>query len=217
MPAPARQPRLENPQARTAILTAASHEFGRQGLAGARTQQIANAAGVNIALLFYYFKTKEDLYEAVIENVFHRWYSTLKPVLSEPGHPEQRLTAFIRASFDFMAAEPACARLVQLELLRPRDIDRLAPLIRRYVKPVRKRLDALLRRGIKEGAFVKADPEQLITSIMGVITSYFNHAGTLKVIHGKDPFSRERLSKRRDAVQKFVQRAVVLKSGAARK
>ena len=212
-----RQNRHDNPEASTAILEAAADEFGRNGLAGARTQQIANTAGVNIALLFYYFKTKEDLYEAVIEDVFRKWRSTLTPVLEEPGPPEQRLRAFVSASFDFMAAEPARARLVQLELLRPRDMDRLSPLIKRYVKPVRKKLEALLCRGIEQKVFRRSDPEQMITSMLGVISSYFNHAGTLKVIHGKDPFARERVARRRRAVLSFIENAVLLPSGAARK
>lgn len=217
MTAPSRSTRQDNPQASTAILMAAADEFGRNGLSGARTQQIADTAGVNIALLFYYFKTKEDLYQAVIEDVFRKWHSTLLPVLDKSGPPEQRLHAFVAASFDFMAAEPARARLVQQELLRPRDMDRLAPLIKRYVKPVREKLEALLRRGIRQQMFRKADPEQLITSVMGVISAYFNHAGTLKVIHGKDPFVRERIAKRRRAVQRFIENAVLINSGAARK
>src|SRR3981189_2236352 len=53
-----------------AILQAAMREFSREGVAGARTDAIARAAGVNKALLYYYFKDKETLYGAVLDQVF---------------------------------------------------------------------------------------------------------------------------------------------------
>ena len=54
-------------QTRTRILDAAVREFSENGLAGARTEQIAEAAGVNKALLYYYFKGKNALYAAALE------------------------------------------------------------------------------------------------------------------------------------------------------
>lgn len=57
-------------ETRTAILGAAERVFAKSGLAGARIDAIAAAAGVNKALLYYYFKSKEDLYETVVENHF---------------------------------------------------------------------------------------------------------------------------------------------------
>src|ERR1700679_3128336 len=54
-------------QTRKAILDAAIVEFSAPGLSGARTEAIAEAAGANKALLYYYFKSKKGLYEAAIE------------------------------------------------------------------------------------------------------------------------------------------------------
>jgi len=59
-------------QTRTRILEAAVREFSEKGLAGARTEQIAEAAGVNKALLYYYFAGKEALYAAALEDVAQR-------------------------------------------------------------------------------------------------------------------------------------------------
>jgi AcrR family transcriptional regulator len=56
-------------QTRARILDAAIHEFSENGLAGARTEQIAEEAGVNKALLYYYFKGKDELYVAALEAV----------------------------------------------------------------------------------------------------------------------------------------------------
>ena len=54
-------------QTRARILDAALRQFSQNGLAGARTEQIAEDAGVNKALLYYYFRSKDELYAAVIE------------------------------------------------------------------------------------------------------------------------------------------------------
>jgi TetR/AcrR family transcriptional regulator len=56
-------------QTRTRILDAAIREFSENGLAGARTEQIAEAAGVNKALLYYYFQGKDALYTAALKSV----------------------------------------------------------------------------------------------------------------------------------------------------
>src|SRR5208337_1107158 len=57
-------------ESRASILEAAVAEFAEYGVAGARTDAIARAAHVNKALLYYYFKDKEALYEAVLDHVF---------------------------------------------------------------------------------------------------------------------------------------------------
>ena len=64
-------PRSRNAEhSREAILKAAVREFAQEGVAGARTDEIAHAAGVNKALLYYYFKDKEGLYGAVLDFTF---------------------------------------------------------------------------------------------------------------------------------------------------
>ena len=57
-------------ESRAAILQAAAHEFAAQAVAGARTDAIAREARVNKALLYYYFKDKETLYGAVLDDAF---------------------------------------------------------------------------------------------------------------------------------------------------
>jgi len=58
--------RAAGTRTRAAILAAAERVFARSGLAGARTDLIADEAGVNKALLYYYFQSKEKLYLAVL-------------------------------------------------------------------------------------------------------------------------------------------------------
>ena len=74
-------------ESRAAILQAAVVEFSREGAAGARTDAIARAAGVNKALLYYYFKNKERLYAAVLDQVFGGLKQTIEKALSNDLPP----------------------------------------------------------------------------------------------------------------------------------
>src|SRR5438128_7311892 len=82
-------------QSRAAILQAAVREFAREGVAGARTDAIAQSAGVNKALLYYYFKDKEAIYQAVLDQVFGGVRAAIHNALSQELPPRERLVAYV--------------------------------------------------------------------------------------------------------------------------
>src|ERR1700681_1238309 len=82
-------------QSRAAILQAAVREFAREGVAGARADAIARAAKVNKALLYYYFKDKETLYGAVLDQVFGGLKQSIQEALSSDLLPREKLLAYV--------------------------------------------------------------------------------------------------------------------------
>src|SRR5260370_22121494 len=111
--------RGEPEKTRAAILKAALEEFAHEGAAGARTDEIARRAGVNKALLYYYFKDKEGLYAAALEQVFSGLIDRAMPVLERTDlPPRKRLLLYARTHFDYIASSPAHSRLVQREFMR---------------------------------------------------------------------------------------------------
>src|SRR5580698_7315027 len=80
-------------ESRAAILRAAAQEFAEHGIAGARTDVIAREAEVNKALLYYYFKDKETLYSAVLDNAFSGLTSTVFRVLDGDLAPREKILA----------------------------------------------------------------------------------------------------------------------------
>src|SRR5215471_21041140 len=100
---------------RAAILKAAVREFAGEGVAGARTDAIARKAGVNKALLYYYFKDKEALYQAVLDEVFSGLRAAVEGALSLRLSPRERLIAYLRAHFDYIASNPLYSRIVHAE------------------------------------------------------------------------------------------------------
>jgi TetR/AcrR family transcriptional regulator len=79
--------RREPEKTRAAILKAALEEFSHEGVAGARTDEIARRAGVNKALIYYYFKDKEGLYAAALEQVFSGLHQKVASVLERTELP----------------------------------------------------------------------------------------------------------------------------------
>src|ERR1700758_831419 len=77
-------------ESRAAILQAAAKEFAQHGIAGARTDAIAREAGVNKALLYYYFKDKETLYAAVLDEAFAGLKTTVFRVLDSTLPPREK-------------------------------------------------------------------------------------------------------------------------------
>src|SRR6201993_960107 len=87
--------RGEPEKTRAAILKAALEEFSHEGVAGARTDQIARRAGVNKALLYYYYKDKEGLYTAALEEAFSGASARIMAALDTPDlSPRDKLLKY---------------------------------------------------------------------------------------------------------------------------
>src|SRR5215470_17171633 len=205
-------------QSRAAILKAAVREFAREGVAGARTDAIARSAGVNKALLYYYFKDKEALYQAVLDEVFIGARTAIENALSQNLRPRKRLVAYVRAHFDYIASNPLFPRIVHAEFLRAgKDPSRMQRVAKQYFQPIFVNLAALLKEGEVSRDFRPVNPVQFIPSMISVIVFYFITAPILKVMIGADPTSPEILADRRAAVVDFISSALFVPGKGDRK
>jgi TetR/AcrR family transcriptional regulator len=205
-------------ESRAAILNAAVREFAQEGVAGARTDAIARSAGVNKALLYYYFKDKEAIYRAVLDQVFGGVRAAIHNALSQELPPREKLASYVCAHFDYIASNPMYPRIVQAEFLRAgRDPSRLQRIAKEYFRPVFLEISALLEAGAKSGDFRQVDPLHFIPSMISVIVFYFNTAPIMKLMTGSDPMSPARLAERRAAVLDFISAALLVPERAAAK
>ena len=200
--------RGEPEKTKAAILKAALEEFSNEGATGARTDEIARRAGVNKALLYYYFKDKEGLYAAALEQVFSGLHERVAAVLERAElPPRERLLLYVRTHFDYIASAPVYPRLVQREFMRNagRTLSPVAGrIMERHGKPLYNRLEKLIDEGISSGDFRRVDPIQTVTSIIGTIVFYFISMPAQQFMHAGDPASPERISARRAAVLDFI-------------
>ena len=203
---------------RAAILKAAVYEFAQEGVAGARTDAIAQSAGVNKALLYYYFKDKEAIYDAVLDQVFGGVRAAIHEALSRPLPPRERLIGYVCAHFDYIASNLLYPRIVNAEFLRAgKDASRLERIAKNYFRPVFLELSALLKEGQESGDFRRVSPIHFIPSMISVIVFYFTTAPIMKLMTGGDPMSPKRLVERRAAVIDVISAALFVPEKGARK
>lgn len=102
------------------ILNAAMDEFLNKGFSGARTVAIAEKAGVNHAMLHYYFRTKESLFERVIERVANQFLDSLTKALDSQdynGNFVDKIVMIMNVHFDFVITEPRLPLFMFREIL----------------------------------------------------------------------------------------------------
>ena len=110
-------------------------EFAENGIAGARTDAIAQAARVNKALIYYYFEDKDALYDAVLDHVFGGMRARLMPVLESKLPPRKKMLEYLGAYFDYLAANPLFTRVVQGDWMQSRTGNvRMRRIARKYFR-----------------------------------------------------------------------------------
>jgi AcrR family transcriptional regulator len=193
-------------ESRAAILAAAAYEFAEHGIAGARTDTIAHEARVNKALLYYYFKDKETLYGAVLDDAFSGLKKTVFEVLDSDLPPREKILAYAGAYFDFIASNQRYPRLMQREMMRAREgqSPHIEKVVKNYIQPIFLRVSEVLRQGIAEGHFRPVNPAHFVQSIVAMIVFYFSSAPMMQKIVGFNPLTPERIAERRASVLDFI-------------
>jgi TetR/AcrR family transcriptional regulator len=207
---PRRGSRRQPEASRKAILKAALAEFAQEGLAGARVDAIADAAGVNKALLYYYFHDKEKLYGATLENFFAPLHQRIMDVCDRPGSAGERFLSYAREHFDSIAASPHHARIFMGELMSASRggktyLDRI---LSKYMFPIGMRVLALLQEGVDSGEFRPLDPAQFVPTAIGSIVHYFLTAPLRQRFLKLMPMPEPSIEDRRAAVLDFIAAAL---------
>ncbi|MCY3768342.1 MAG: TetR/AcrR family transcriptional regulator [Gammaproteobacteria bacterium] len=98
------------------ILKSAENEFDQYSYGGARMQRIADRAGLPKANVHYYFRSKSELYNAVLEDVVGLWNQTFK-TLDANHDPRMVLSEFVRMKVEFTRLHPRATRIFTSEML----------------------------------------------------------------------------------------------------
>lgn len=196
--------------ARERILRAAVHHFSQSGLAGGRTDAIAEAAQVNKALLYYYFKNKHHLYAAALEDAARQVAAHSIAALDAGLSPGESLLRLVLNHFDRLAGQHEFQSLMQHEMVRHRrgESDVLPVLARTLYGPLLKRMHAIAREGMREGELVKSDWLQILYAALGANVFYFLSAPVMQMALHADPLSQPNLRARRRAMLGFLGQAL---------
>jgi TetR/AcrR family transcriptional regulator len=182
-------------------------------VAGARTDAIAKAAGVNKALLYYYYQDKEALYGAVLDYVFGGLVERLTAVLDQEMPAREKILAYAAAHFDYIAGlSPIFPRVVLGEMMRGgrRVSPHMERVVTQYFRPLQARLIPLFQRGIEKHEIRAVDPMNFMLSVVAMNVFYFASAEFQRTLSGGvDPLSPERIAARRAAVLDIINAALV--------
>jgi AcrR family transcriptional regulator len=211
-PIPAGEERLRDAdRSQSTILAAARDEFAEFGLGGARVDRIAERAGLNKRLIYYYFEDKEKLFQAVLEQAYRdirEQEAGLHLADLDPATAVRRLVEF---TWDYYLAHPEFMTLLNsANLHRARHLAE-SRRARELNSPLIETLARVLERGRAEGVFRGGvDPVQLYVSIAGLAYFYLSNSHTLSAIFGRDllaPKARsERLSHMTEVILGYLSR-----------
>lgn len=152
------------------ILKVAGKSFAESGYHGVSLQEIAEDAGVSKSLIFYYFKDKKSLYEALIKRSVELILLHLKEALQLKKDPPEKISAFIQNYFELLLHEENLIRLLARETSNPE-----SPLATYVINQSRKMIDILtsiIEEGIKKKFFRKVNARLAAISLFGMLTTY---------------------------------------------
>ena len=193
------------------ILEAATAEFAALGLGGARVDRIAERAGVNKRLIYYYFGSKEDLFLAVLERAYEGIRGEERGLELSQIEPIEAIRRLIAFTWNYYLAHPEFLTLLNSENLhRARHLQRSTKIASMH-SPFVQTIADVLERGHKAGLFrTGVDPVQLYISIAGLAYFYLGNSHTLSTIFARDLLATkakvERLSHMTDLVLGFLVR-----------
>lgn len=183
------------------ILAAAEQEFLSKGYDGARTTSIAQAAGVTHAMLHYYFRTKEQLFERIVDEKFATMSHSMVAIMGDPSLPiVERIKGGIAAHFDFIAANPLLPRFVINEIVsRPERYEVLYKRAGSVVNSVYNGLQAEVDCAAERGEIEQVDVKMLFISIMSLNIFTFVAYPFMEPIMGELMANREQFLAERKA------------------
>lgn len=172
------------------ILKAATEEFARYGLGGARVDRIAARAGANKRMLYYYYGNKEDLFLAVLEARYAHIRRAELGLHLQDLDPVQGMRRMVAFTWDYYLKHPEFLTLLNSENLhRARHLKRSRDIAAMH-SPLIALLRDLLLRGERAGKFRKGvDPVQLYISIAALGYFYLSNRHTLSTIFERDLLS----------------------------
>ena len=159
-------------ETRDAILLATRELLAEQGLPRVTLRGVAERAGVQPALVNYYFGGKQELFRAVIREVAASIRDTIAAEALRPGEPEERLGNALRAVAKAFGEHPYAPRLLFDQVLFSGDAA-LDEFVENYARPNLVVLQGLLEAGQRSGRIREVDPTFFMPQVIGMVFFFF--------------------------------------------
>lgn len=169
------------------IIQAAREEFAANGYDGARTDRIAAGTGMSKGVLYHYFNSKDDLFVAVLEDIYQELRSQNEALVFDDFEPEAGIRELIAHTYTYFAAHPEFIVLVNSENLMKAVHLKRSQSVRSMFAPLSTKLSELISRGQDKGLFRRdVDVVELYISIVGLGYFFLSNRWTLSVVFNRD-------------------------------
>lgn len=165
------------------ILDAALGIFAHHGLSGARIDDIAEAAQMSKPNLLYYFRTKEELYRAVLMRTLELWIKPLRE-LDPARDPRDALGHYIQQKLSYSRSHPEGSRLFAIEIIQ--GAPHLSRVLSEDLAALVEAKCSLVRKWIADGKLAPIDPHHLLFTIWATTQHYADFAAQIRTLTGKD-------------------------------
>ncbi len=185
------------------IYEAARRIFILKGMEGARMQEIADEAGMNKALLHYYFRSKENLFKAVFKDIFTKFFSKVKDTLFSDISAKEKLVVFIDNYVDMIHTNPYVPQFIINEINRdPKMLKTL--MFESGIEP-QKILEMFLHE-VESNNLSKIDPRHIVVSLLGMLIFPFAARPLLQMVYFNDDQEayNQFLSERKEIVKNMI-------------
>lgn len=173
---------------RDAILMAALTVFSAGGFKGSTIDQIADAAGMSKPNVLYYFTSKDEIYQTLLQQLLKTWLAPLRQ-LNPAGNPLDELLKYVRVKLCMSRDFPRESRLFAHEILE--GAPQLRDILATKLKPLIDVKVAILNEWMDRGAIRRTDPHHLIFSIWALTQHYADFETQVHAVlgPGHDPYT----------------------------
>ncbi|WP_372935576.1 TetR/AcrR family transcriptional regulator [Mariniphaga sediminis] len=192
------------------ILNAAKKVFTHKGMDGARMQEIANEAGINKALLHYYFRTKEKLFEAIFRKVFRHVFPNIETFITSELPIEEKLGTFIDKYIELLIKNPFLPSFILKEIHR--DPEFLASVIKSSgIKP--QEVFAMFEREMDAGKIRRVNPKDLLINMLALSIFPVAAKPLMKIMffENDNKVYNDFLLERKKTVKEFILNSILIK------
>ena len=190
------KPKRDPERTRAKILEAATDDFTKHGLGGARVDRIAKRAGTNERMLYYYFVSKEQLFLTVLESVYIRLAEAEKALDLDHLEPVEAVKKLIEFIWSYYIEHPEFISLINSENLHQAKYLKKSRKLAQLVSPVQDNIRVILQRGQEAGIFRGGiDPAEVYITLVALNYYYLSNRFTLSTVLARDlmsPVSQER-------------------------
>lgn len=201
-------PQIEN-TTESKILDAARQIFMRKGMSGARMQDIADQAGINKALLHYYYRNKQKLFEVVFREAVQNIFIRIKDIIDSKSPVIEKLTAIAQRYITELSRSPYLPLFVFNEIYQhPQMITSL--FIESEIHHSLKKLFQEIQTEVDKGYFKKIAPPHLLINIISLCIFPFVASPLLQTVFELDAQQLQSFMKeRKKQVPLFIRNAVL--------